>query len=122
LVDVVFLLLVFFLLAGTLDAPPIEVEPPASRQTAAQETQRLRVLLDANGRIAFDGRMLDIDSLRAAIAPRLARDSRQSVRIEADANVNCGRLLSLLEQLRSLGASRLALVTRPEAADSYGHE
>jgi len=115
LVDMVFLLLLFFLLAGTL-APqdPIAVAPPESTSAVEGPPASLRVLLDAEGRIAFEGQVLDLARLDEAVAPRLAEGAR-SVWIEADAAAETGEVLALIARLRALGLGELALVARREA-------
>lgn len=116
LVDVVFLLLFFFLLAGTLEPlDPIEVEPPESEPVEGEDGGPLRVLLDAEGRIGFAGEVLDARALAAAIGARSDRDGSQAVQVEADGAAAAGLVLALLKQLRSLGFGRLELVTRPMA-------
>lgn len=121
LVDIVFLLLVFFLLAGTLEpAQPIEVDPPESGQAASMAAGPMRVLLAADGRIGFEGRVLDVQALAAAIGARSSPDMLRSVQVEADGDAAAGLVLALLKQLRSLGFRELALVTRSRSAAAQG--
>ena len=115
LVDVVFLLLVFFLLAGILGQPqPIEVDPPESEHADPEDTGRLRILLDAEGRIGLDGKVLDAEGLAEAIRSLSGPDSPPAAQVEADGGTASGILLALLEQLRALGLQELQLVTRPK--------
>lgn len=112
LVDVVFLLVLFFLLAGTLAPPdPIPVTPPESTSGEERPPARLRVLLDPEGRIGFEGRVLDLAGLEAALAPRIGEGPR-SVWIEADGDAAAGTVLALIARLRALGLDELALVAR----------
>ncbi|ESQ11369.1 MAG: biopolymer transporter ExbD [Thiohalocapsa sp. PB-PSB1] len=114
LVDVVFLLLIFFLLAGTLEPMrPIDVDPPEAEHTDAEAPGSLRILLDADGRIGFDGQVLDHAALAQAIGSRADPDLARAARVEADAQATAGSVLALLQQLRALGLTELQLVTRP---------
>jgi len=113
LVDVVFLLLVFFLLAGTLEpSQPIEVDPPESEHTDPDDRRSLRILLDAEGRIGFDGRVLDTGALAEAIDSLADSDLPRTARVEADSETAAGSVLAMLTQLRALGLKDLQLVTR----------
>jgi biopolymer transport protein ExbD len=112
LVNVVFLLLIFFLLAGTLRGPeafPIEV-PATTRGLPPGEAVRT-LLLDRTGRLAVDGRIVTSDGLqdwlRAEAAP-----ARQPIRVRADRRARADQLLPLLETLSVLGFDDVALVTR----------
>jgi biopolymer transport protein ExbD len=119
LVDVVFLLLVFFLLAGNLEPPPpIEVNPPESESYEAQDRGPLRILLDAEGRIAFDGKVLSREGLAAAIGARALFDEPRSAQVEADSLAPAGEVLALLKQLRALGVGELGLATHPRSLDT----
>jgi biopolymer transport protein ExbD len=119
LVDVVFLLLVFFLLAGTLEpVKTIEVDPPQSEHASSPESDRVRVLVDAKGRIGVEGQVVDAEALSQAIALGMDGDTPRAVQIEADANAATGSVLALLKRLRSLGVEELELVTRPRQAAS----
>lgn len=114
LVDVVFLLLVFFLLTGTLEpSPPIEVKPPESEHADSEDRGPLRILLDAEGRIGFDGKVLDAEALAGAIGARTEPDMPRAAQVEADSKATAGSVLTLLKQLRALGLEEFQLVTRP---------
>jgi biopolymer transport protein ExbD len=116
LVDVVFLLLVFFLLAGTLEpAPPLRVEPPRSQQARPETGERgvLTLLLDGEGRVGFDGQVVDPGEVAARLAAPLAEQPGRPVRLVADAGAASGVVLTLLAELRRLGAGEIALATRP---------
>jgi biopolymer transport protein ExbD len=119
LVDVVFLLLIFFLLAGTLEPPqPIEVDPPEAKQSEPEDRGSLRILLAADGRIGFDGRVLDTKALAEVIRSGAGPDLPRTARVEADSQAAAGSVLALLKQLRALGLKELQLVTRPRRAGS----
>jgi biopolymer transport protein ExbD len=122
LVDVVFLLLVFFLLAGTLEpSHPIEVDPPESVHVDPEDIGPLRILLDAEGRIGFAGEALDMGALATALGARTDLDVlSQAVQVEADGDAAAGLVFALLKQLRSLGFQHLKLVTRPRRSTAGG--
>jgi biopolymer transport protein ExbD len=60
LINVVFLLLIFFMLAGALaPADPFRVDPPLSRSEAPPPAEPLTLLIGADGELALDGEPLD---------------------------------------------------------------
>ena len=123
LVDVVFLLLVFFLLAGTLEPlRPLEVNPPESEQADLADSGALKILLDAEGRIAVAGEVLEVEALATVLGEREDRETPRSVQVEADGMAAAGAVLALLEQLRALGFARLELVTRPQSIAPHGRD
>ncbi|MFP4603616.1 MAG: ExbD/TolR family protein, partial [Halochromatium sp.] len=64
LINIVFLLLIFFMVVGTITAPDaFPVDPPVSQQSRAEEADALQLLIDAEGRIALDGEVLAPDQI-----------------------------------------------------------
>ena len=102
LVDVVFLLLMFFLLAGILEPlPPLEVGPPEAEHAQSGDGEPLRVLLDADGRIAYEGEVRDAKALA-----------------EADGQAAVNAVLALLKAFCALGFEDVRLATRPMMLES----
>ena len=112
LINVVFLLLIFFLLAGRLAATdPFPVEAPLSLGGERIGGHDLVVHVGADGSLAFNGTVLSEAGLRSAIAHRA---SYGTVRIKADGQVEARRAIVVMEILREAGIERLELLTRPE--------
>ena len=60
LINVVFLLLIFFMLTGKLAATdPVEATPPRSASEGRIDARELVIVIAANGDIAFDGKKGD---------------------------------------------------------------
>jgi biopolymer transport protein ExbD len=115
LINVVFLLLIFFMLAGRLAASdPFRIEPPRSTSEGLVEPQETLVLLGADGRLALDGEMLDEAALKAAVAARMASEAPPRVRLKADGHAEATRVVAVMELLRTAGVERLKLLTVPD--------
>ena len=116
LIDVVFLLLIFFMVAGSLTAiEPFEVEVPESVSQAAGEPNTLSVLLGRDGQLALDGETLDRAALLGRIEVDLAADPQLRIQLKADAQIAGNRVVLLMEGLRAVGVGRLRLLTLPSA-------
>lgn len=111
LINVVFLLLIFFMLAGRL--APTEsnaLAPPRSDSPQSARAAPLVLLVDRTGQISLDGELLDDTTLTARVAETLA-DSHPHIQVKADATLEALRLVDLLEQLRAAGAEDIDLLT-----------
>ncbi len=107
LVNIVFLLLVFFMVAGQLRPPDgIEVEPPAARLDAAAAVQRTTVAVDAAGALALDGEPMAAAALFAAVAAR----GPERVVVRADRAAPARRVVAVGAGLRRVGVATIALV------------
>lgn len=114
LINVVFLLLIFFMLAGQLSAvDPIVVEPPRSAGTGAVDPRDLVILLGPDGALAVDGTAIAADDLASALATALAGDTARSVWLKADGGAEALEAIAVMEALRSAGLDRLQLLTAP---------
>ncbi|PWR01194.1 biopolymer transporter ExbD [Meridianimarinicoccus roseus] len=114
LIDVVFFLLVFFLLVGRMDATaPFEVTPPVALTGADLPGGGATVAIAADGALALDGAALDRAPLMRVIADRLAREPDLRVRINAHAAAPLSGVLPLAAEIEALGASDIVLVVTP---------
>ncbi|KEO61597.1 biopolymer transporter ExbD [Thioclava indica] len=117
MINVVFLLLVFFLLAATLARPaPFTVTPPEARSDTAPDPGALTLYLDAKGETGF-GTERGAGALAAlGQAAEAARaqcgDCADTLQLRADAGVPGAALADLLPQLAALGFRDLSLVVR----------
>jgi len=112
LIDVVFLLLVFFMLASRFDNEDTLSLDIASPETAAPETlaQSARIELDADGRIALDGRdVASARELRRTLAARALREPDLRVVVSPQAATPLQRIADALLAVRASGASQVTL-------------
>lgn len=116
LINIVFLLLIFFMLAGRLAADdPFDVEPARSASSAAAEADDMLVLVGADGRLALDGEVIGEAALRSAVAERLvaaeAAGTTAHIRFKADGRTEAVRVVAIMELLREAGATSLHMLT-----------
>lgn len=103
MVDVVFLLLVFFLAATTLARDEVELDlrlPEARSGTAAGPGRQLVVNVFADGRLVVDGRELTLEALRQVLRAAWQRDREQAVLVRGDDGARFGVGLQVLDACR----------------------
>ncbi|MCA8906580.1 MAG: biopolymer transporter ExbD [Rhodospirillaceae bacterium] len=116
LTNIVFLLLIFFMLAGRLSAAdPFRIDLPVSASQAEASERTIVVAVAADGRLALDGAEVSGPALEAALAERLDADPAARVQLRADSRAEALALVALTERLRAAGVERLLLITVPEA-------
>lgn len=114
LINVVFLLLIFFMLAGRIAATdPFEITPPSSTSEAPAGPKDILVVMGADGRLALDGETLRRGALQASVAERLAEHDPVRVRFKADSGAEAADVVAVMEILREAGVERLKLLTVP---------
>ena len=117
LIDVVFFLLVFFMLIGRMDATaPFDVSPPTAQTGADMPSGGITVSVSADGELAIDGITVDDADLDARVAARLSSQSETLVRINAHRETELRHVLPLVTRIEALGAQDVVLVVTPETA------
>jgi biopolymer transport protein ExbD len=117
LIDVVFFLLVFFMLIGRMDATaPFDVSPPTAATGADMPSGGITVSVSAEGDLAVDGIAVDDSALDSRVEERLAGTSETLVRINAHRDTELRHVLPLVTRLEALGARDVVLVVTPETA------
>ena len=112
LINVVFLLLVFFMLAGTITTQDVlPIAPTASRSQAEPGAQDFIILVGPEGELALWDRLLESDALTAALAARLAAAPEAPVWIKADAGTDAVHVVDVLDAARAAGAQEVRLLT-----------
>ncbi len=139
LINVVFLLLIFFMVAGQLaPRPEGNVDAPDSASADTKENlDQFMLVLDKEGRLLHQGqpvdpsRMADLirehrraadtesdaeaDPARQTGEPPADSDAPQPVRLMADAETALSTLRDSLETLRDAGVEEVRLVTRSKS-------
>jgi biopolymer transport protein ExbD len=119
LIDVVFTLIIFFVVTTTFDSrAALQVKlPQASAREVTDPSDALLIQIDAKGRYfvgASEVLKSDPASLREAIV-RVAGDKRdQTVLLRADANTPHQSVVTAMDVLGKLGFARLSIATAPE--------
>lgn len=112
LINIVFLLLIFFIMTGALHAVDFfAVDPPLSASEAHAVLDDTVVLVGADGRVAIGNVAVTEDALQAAVAARLAADADTVFRIKADGRVDAARVVAVMERLEAAGVRRVILLT-----------
>ena len=115
LIDVVFLLLIFFMLASTFIKPEaidLMLEGSSTGGNAAEEMLNIEVVVD--GTIRLNGLRLSMPQLETELASRIKGDQTRPVTIKAAAEVPVQTLVSIMDRVRAAGTNNLRLAT-PEA-------
>lgn len=118
MINIVFLLLIFFMLAGALQSADIfEIDPLSSARGSDDQPDPATILVSADGRLGLGSQELGQDALLQEIARRMADNPEMTVRVKADEDAPAVEFVRLMEGLRGIGVKELKLLTLSEAAD-----
>ena len=115
LIDVVFLLLIFFMVSTTFDTTSqLKIKlPEASQDQAFTPPQKLNLLIDAKGNFFLNSRELTNNksaTLKAALQRAMA-DGKLPVVIQSDADSPVQSLVTAMDVVGQLGLSQVSIAT-----------
>ncbi len=115
MINIVFLLLVFYLVAGQIERTyGGDIEPPTSDSEKALEDASVTLALAANGAISLNDRPIKIESLDAETLT--VGGGLDRVLVKADRRAKAADLDRLLRALRARDISTITLFSRPAHA------
>ncbi|MEA2698610.1 MAG: biopolymer transport protein TolR [Myxococcales bacterium] len=116
LVDIMLVLLIIFMLTANLIAKQaIEVELPRASQSTTLNPTTLAVTLTREGALYLNGKPTTPDGLRKDVADAVARDPKTQAVISGDRAVSHGRVVWVLDVIKSLGVTAFAIQIDPSA-------
>ncbi len=115
LIDVVFLLLIFFMVSTTFDTTSqLKIRLPEATQEKAQDPpQKLYLLIDANGRFFLNSRELTNNksaTLRVALERAMA-GSQLPIVIQSDADSPVQSLVTAMDVVAQMGLKQVSIAT-----------
>lgn len=116
LINIVFLLLIFFMLSSTLATPDrFDVELPDSEEGRRAGSQPIVVLITPEGDFAINNQPLALGDLEQKMAGLRAIDPGAGVLVKADARATTAAVVNVLRRARAAGIERVALATQGTA-------
>lgn len=114
LIDVLFLLLLFFVVSTTfLSSPAIQLELPKAQNAEVVEQSPIVVYVDENGSTFLNDEPVDMALLPAALKGKLDANEDKAVILKADSRVSHGAVVGILDIVKGAGARRLVVATQP---------
>ena len=116
LVDVVFLLVIFFAVSTTfLETAGLKLELPTSSSNATRKPEELVVTLATDGSLSFRGERIEREGLRERLRETLAGVHDKNVVLQADRRTEHGTVVELMDLIRDAGATGLTVRARSPA-------
>ncbi len=114
LIDVVFFLLVFFMLIGRMDATaPFDVSPPVAQTGADMPAGGLTLSVSIDGTLALDGTEVTGPSALLQVQAALDGNPDLLIRINAHQDAALREVLPLIAEFEASGARDVVLVVTP---------
>jgi biopolymer transport protein ExbD len=112
MLDVVFIMLIFFIVTATfIKQAGIEVMRPEALTATRKPTVSVLVAISPNGDIWIDKKRVDASSVRAHIERIHAENPKGGLVVQSDRKAKSEKLLGVLEAARAAGITEVAIAT-----------
>ena len=117
LVDILTILLIFFVVSTTFkrDQPEVQINLPDSKTStkASSEQEHAVVSVSENDEVRLDGQVISVDELEAAVR-NLPATRRAVLALQADKKSSFGTIIKVMDALKLAGVKNLPAFTRGE--------
>ncbi len=111
MINVVFLLLIFFMLTSTTTLQSKKVELPTAKTAEKNSKQFLIMTIDKNGSLELDGTAMTIEALPAHLEKKVNEKKNTVISIHADKAIEFELFGKVIELAKQAGAEDFMLAT-----------
>ena len=110
LIDMVFILLIFFLVTTSfVKETGVEVDKPVAQTAAPMKQAPLLIALTASNDIFMNSRPVELHALSLQVERALAENPDSNVVIVADKNSHTGAVINIMDTCRQAGAASISV-------------
>ncbi len=115
LIDVLFLLLIFFMVSSTfLEQPGIKLELPHAQSAVVTQQKDFTLYLDKNGEMFLNKDKVTLDNLGAQLKQALPNMIEGALILKADQDASHGTVVRVMDVAKQSGVRKLIIGTKLE--------
>lgn len=115
LIDVVFQLLVFFMLTSSFANPAMKLVLPQASAAGQMEQENIVITIDRDGQVFLNDRKMVLESLRLELQKLLAAREDQSVHVKGDQQMPYKFFIQVMDLAKQAGATQVNIVYQQSA-------
>lgn len=115
LIDMVFILLIFFMVTSTFvkDAN-VDLKRPSAQSATPASTRSLRITIDAQGKVYVDAMPTRVWALQSKVKDAFRRGTSKEVLVIADRRAKVDHLIEVVDLCKLAGAKTVTVATEKE--------
>ena len=114
LIDVVFLLLIFFMLTSSFTLPSLQIKLPTAQGQADPTPEIIMVTVDAQGFITLQGSPVSLALFDEKLRALSQGQTDRKIHFRGDQKMNYGLFVQLMDRARQIGIIQFNLVHDPK--------
>jgi biopolymer transport protein ExbD len=117
LVDIVFLLLIFFMVTSNFDvASGVRIKlPRVENRILDHEENKIILVIDKSGQIYIEGQKVDLDELKENLEAFVREKGIVQVILQADKDVTHGHVVRIMDLAKTAGADSILIAAQWKA-------
>ena len=115
LIDIVFLLLIFFMVTSHYDiAAGVQIKlPKVTKKTASPDADsRIIVIVDKDANAYIDGTKIEMEDLKSRLTDEVKKRGMLNLVLQADSDVRHGRVVEIMDMAKSAGINSIVIAAR----------
>ena len=114
MLDVVFILLIFFIVtANFIKDPGLEINRPDSETAEITENAAILIAIGPAGEIYMDGRRIDVRQVKANVIRLMAENPQGAVVMQADEKATAEKIIAVMDEVREAGVIDISIASEP---------
>jgi biopolymer transport protein ExbD len=119
LIDVLFLLLIFFIMSSTfIEQPGMKLELPQAQSATEEKMKELILEMKEDGRITLNQKPASFETLKEQLKEALPSLEEKTLVIKADKHVPHGDVVQVMDMAKLIGLEKLVIATKRPSDDS----
>lgn len=114
MLDVVFLLLIFFMLTSIYAKPMLSLDLPEAASGQVGDEPEVAIAMHNDGTLHLNGNQVALAELPAALLPLFQNGTKRDLSLQADRTVPFGQVVEVMDLAKQAGAADIAVVTEPK--------
>ena len=116
MLDVVFIMLIFFIVTSSfIKESGIEVNRPQADSASSQDKGNILIAVTADGQVWLDKQVVDVRSVRAHVQRMRQEQPEGVVVVQADQDARTGLVVQVMDQARLAGVDDVVLAASTES-------
>jgi biopolymer transport protein ExbD len=112
LIDVVFLLLIFFMLISKyVDQKSMKLDLPSTKSFDTTKSQEILLQIDSNGKMLLNENEISMEDLASKIIEILPEVTEKNLVLKADKELPYGKIVKIMDIAKTNGLKKIVIAT-----------
>jgi len=116
MIDVLFLLLIFFMVTSTfVEQPSIKLDLPSTKHSKNHKIDELQLLITRYGKIYLENEIIAMNDLEAKLSQLIPLLEKKTLVLKADKDVPYGTVIKVMDAAKGAGMEKIVAPTLMES-------